>query len=149
MDIERSFVMLKPGVFPRRIVGEVLARLERKGLKIVGMRMARLDEVMASRLYAEHAGQYYYERLMRYSISGPVLLLAVEGRNAIAIIRRLAGSTMPDEAQAGTIRGDYGLRGPLNVIHSSDGQESAARELALFFGEGDICPWEDGNDAWY
>lgn len=148
MAVERSFSMFKPGVIQRRLVGEILSRFERKGLRIVAMKMMRISRELAERHYAEHRGKDFYEPLIRYVTSGPVVSLIVEADGAVAALRRLCGATRTDEALAGTIRGDYANHTNLNVIHASDSVESARREISLFFDETEICPWEDGNDGW-
>jgi nucleoside-diphosphate kinase len=149
MAVERSFAMLKPGVTHRRLVGEVVSRIERKTLKIVAMRMMRLDRELVERHYAEHKGKAFYAKLVEYMVSGPVVAMVVEGDRAIEHLRKLAGPTDPSEAPVGTIRGDFAIQTRLNIIHASDSPESARREIGLFFDEAEICPWEDGNDAWY
>ena len=147
--VERTFVMLKPGALQRRIVGEVLGRFERKGLKIIAMKMLRMDKAMAEAHYAEHKGRDYYEKLLDFTMSGPVIAMIIEGEDAILMMRRLAGPVTLMEQQAGTIRGDYAACTRLNIIHSSDSAESAAREKALFFADNEICDWEDGNARWF
>jgi nucleoside-diphosphate kinase len=149
MAVERSFAMLKPGVTHRRLVGEVVSRIERKTLKIIAMKMMRLDRDIVERHYAEHKGKAFYDKLVEYMVSGPVVAMVVEGERAIDYLRALAGATDPAEARIGTIRGDYSIQTRLNIIHASDSPDSASREIGLFFGEGEICPWEDGNHAWY
>lgn len=149
MAIERSFAMIKPGVTHRRLVGELISRIERKTLKIVAMKMMRLDRGLVERHYAEHEGKAFYAKLVDYMVSGPVVAMVVEGECAIEYLRRLAGSTDPREAPTGTIRGDYAIQTRLNLIHASDSADSAAREIGLFFDESEICPWEDGNEIWY
>jgi nucleoside-diphosphate kinase len=146
---ERTLVMLKPGVLQRRIAGEVLSRLERKGLKIVAMKMLRMDRPMAETHYAEHRGKDFYEKLLEYTLSGPVIAMILEGEGAVTRVRRLAGPTDTGEAPPGTIRGDFAARTRLNIIHASDSPVSAERETALFFNPGEICPWEDGNEGWF
>jgi nucleoside-diphosphate kinase len=149
MAVERTFAMLKPGVTHRRLVGEVISRIERKTLNIVAMKMMRLDGDLVERHYAEHKGKAFYDKLVEYMVSGPVVAMVVEGEGAIDCLRRLAGATSPAEAQTGTIRGDLAIQTRLNIIHASDSPDSARREIALFFDDGEICPWEDGNRAWY
>ena len=147
--IERTLALLKPGVLQRRIAGEVLSRFERKGLKIIGLKMLRMDGEMAAALYAQHRGRDFYEKLLDYTLSGPVLALVLEGEEAVLMARRLAGPTDFRESQPGTIRGDYAACTRLNIVHASDAAESAEREIALFFAPAEICEWEDGNAAWY
>jgi len=149
MAVERSFAMIKPGVTQRRLVGEILSRIERKTLRIVAMKMMVLGKDLVERHYAEHAGKAFYEKLVDYMVSGPVIAMVVEGEGAIDYLRRLAGSTDPREAPTGTIRGDFAIQTRLNLIHASDSADSARREIGLFFDESEICPWEDGNERWY
>jgi nucleoside-diphosphate kinase len=149
MAIERTFSMLKPGVAQRRLMGEIISRIERKGLKIVAMKMRAIDRTLAAAHYAEHEGKPFYAPLIDYIVSGPVVAMAIEGEDAIAALRRLIGPTNAAEAQPGTVRGDFGVRTRLNLIHASDSPESAARELALYFEESDYAEWEDPNHAWY
>jgi nucleoside-diphosphate kinase len=147
--MERTFVMLKPGVLPRRITGEIISRFERKGLRIIAIKMLHMDRGMAESHYAEHQGKDFYDTLIEYTISGPVIAMLLEGEDAVALVRRLAGPTDVRESLPGTIRGDYAARTRLNIVHASDSSESAARETALFFKEEEICRWEDGNSSWF
>jgi nucleoside-diphosphate kinase len=147
--IEKTFVMLKPGCLQRRIVGEVLSRLERKGLKITALKMLRMDQAMVEAHYAEHRGKDFYAKLMEYTVSGPVVAMVLEGEEAVGLVRRLAGPTDFHESLPGTIRGDYAARTRLNIIHASDSPASAEREIALFFKADEICGWEDGNARWF
>ncbi|MDR2740735.1 MAG: nucleoside-diphosphate kinase [Treponema sp.] len=147
--MERTFVMLKPGVLQRRIAGEVLSRLERKGLKIIALKMLRMDKNQVEAHYAEHRGKIFYEKLVEYTLSGPVIAMILEGPGIIGMVRRLAGPTDAGESLPGTIRGDFAGTTRLNIIHASDSPESADREIPLFFNEGEICAWEDGNARWF
>jgi nucleoside-diphosphate kinase len=147
--MERTLVMLKPGVLQRRIAGEVLGRLERKGLKIIALKMLRMDKATVEAHYAEHRGKIFYEKLVDYTLSGPVIAMILEGPGVIAIVRRLAGPTDVGESLPGTIRGDFAGSTRLNIVHASDGPQSAAREIALFFKDNEICEWEDGNAQWF
>lgn len=149
MAIQRTFAMLKPGVLQRRIVGDVLARFERKGLHIVGLKILTIPPLMAATHYAEHKGKSFYDDLISYIISGPVVAMAIEGDEAIQLVRRLCGPTAVCESLPGTIRGDYCLHTNHNIIHSSDSPESAERELKLFFQPNEIVSWDDGNKAWF
>ncbi len=148
MSIERSLVILKPGVLQRHLVGEVIKRLEMASLKIVGMKLIKISKELAEEQYAEHKGKVFYEPLIEYMTSGPVIVMAVEGENAIHVIRKLAGATNPIDALPGTIRGDYALITKKNVIHASDSRESAQRELALFFKEEEIVEYELPDEQW-
>jgi nucleoside-diphosphate kinase len=131
--VERTLVLVKPDGVKRGLMGEILGRLERKGLKIVAARLMRVTPEIAQRHYAEHEGKPFYPGLVQHITSGPVLALAVEGRSAIAVVRLLVGATNPQTAAPGTIRGDYGLAMTPNLIHASDAVESASRELSLYF----------------
>jgi len=149
MAIQRTFAMLKPGVLQRRIVGDVISRFERKGLNIVGLKVMVIPPVVATTHYAEHAGKSFYENLISYIISGPVVAMAIEGNDAIQLVRRMCGPTAVCESLPGTIRGDYCLHTNKNIIHSSDSVESAERELKLFFQPYETVSWEDGNEHWF
>jgi nucleoside-diphosphate kinase len=146
--MEKTFVMLKPGVLQRRIAGELLNRFERKGLKIVALKLLRMSRGMVETHYTEHRGRDFYEKLVEYTLSGPVIAMVLEGEEAVAVVRRLTGPTNLLEAPAGTIRGDYAARTRLNIVHASDSPASAEREIALFFKPEEFCPWEDGNQDW-
>jgi nucleoside-diphosphate kinase len=146
--MERTFVMLKPGVLQRRIAGEVIHRFERKGLNIIAMKLVRLEKAAVEAHYAEHKGKDFYEKVVDYTISGPVVVMVLEGEEAVILTRRLTGPTNYLESVPGTIRGDYAASTRYNIVHASDSQESAAREIALFFKPEEICPWEDGNTQW-
>jgi nucleoside-diphosphate kinase len=147
--MERTFVMLKPGVLQRRIVGEVLSRLERKGVKIAALKMVRMNKAMVETHYAEHQGKNFYEKLVEYTLSSPVIAMILEGPGIIGVIRRLVGATDVNVSPPGTIRGDFAGTTKLNIIHASDSPESAAREISFFFTEGEIFEWEDGNGQWF
>jgi nucleoside-diphosphate kinase len=141
--------MLKPGALQRRIVGEVFSRFERKGLKIIALKLLRLDKAMVEAHYAEHKGKDFYDKLVEYTLSGPVVALVLEGEESIAAVRRLAGPTNIQDQQPGTIRGDFACRTRLNIVHASDSPASAEREIALFFKPAELIEWEDGNAQWY
>jgi nucleoside-diphosphate kinase len=147
--MEKTLVLLKPGCLQRRIVGDVLSRFERKGLRIIALKLLRMDRPRAEAHYAEHRGKDFYDELVEYMLSGPVIALILEGEEAISVVRRLAGPTALADALPGTIRGDFAARTRLNVVHASDSPASAERECAAFFSPGEICPWEDGNRAWF
>jgi nucleoside-diphosphate kinase len=147
MAIQRTFAMLKPGVLQRRIVGDVLGRFERKGLNIVALKVMNIPPLMAATHYAEHKGKSFYDELISYITSGPVVAMVIEGDDAIQLVRRLCGPTAVCESLPGTIRGDYCMHTGLNIIHSSDSPESAERELKLFFQPNEIVSWVDGNKS--
>lgn len=147
--MERTLVILKPGVLQRRIAGEVLNRFERKGLKIVALRLLKLDRATVETHYREHRGKDFYEKLLEYTLSGPVIALILEGENAVVMVRHLVGPTDVRESPPGTIRGDYAYRTRLNIVHASDSPASAEREIALFFKPQDIVEWTDENAPWF
>ena len=149
MSKERTFAMFKPGVLQRRLLGEVINRLEKKGFNIIAMKMLQVDEALGERHYGEHKGKEFYEPLMKYMLSGPSVAMVLERENAIKVLRQITGPTNPEEAAPGTIRGDYGVITRRNILHASDSKESAEREIALFFTPEEIHPWEDGNEQWY
>lgn len=148
MAIERSFMMLKPGVLARRIAGEIISRVEKKGFDIVAAKLLRIPRSLAEAHYAEHRGKPFYEELVAYITSGPVWAMVLEGDDAVLLLRKLCGSTRAEEAAPGTIRGDYAMHTGLNIMHASDSPESAAREIALFFRPEELVDWQDGNDSW-
>jgi nucleoside-diphosphate kinase len=146
--MERTYAMLKPGVLQRRLSGEIIARLERKGLKLVAMKLMVISQATAKEHYKEHEAKPFFGELISFITSGPVVAMVWEGDAAISMVRKLAGATKSEESLPGTIRGDFALHTALNVIHASDSTESAAREIGLFFSPDEIHAWEDGNDAW-
>ena len=135
MAVERTLVLVKPDAVRRGLSGEIIARLERRGLVLRGAKLVQVDEELASAHYAEHRGKDFFPGLVAFITSGPTLALAVEGESAVGVVRATMGSTDPAKAAPGTIRGDLGLSMPDNLVHGSDSPESAARELALWFDE--------------
>ncbi|MFW5843836.1 MAG: nucleoside-diphosphate kinase [Spirochaetota bacterium] len=148
MSHERTFVMLKPGVLQRRLVGEVVGRFERKGLNVIAMKLMYIDRTLAERHYQEHVDKPFFASLVDYITSGPVIAMVWEGESAISTVRTLAGATNPQNAAPGTIRGDLALVTQNNVVHASDSPESSAREMSLFFEDTEILPFVDGNAEW-
>ena len=146
--MERTFVMLKPDAVQRGLIGEIISRFEKKGLKIVAMKMLKVDKALAEEHYAEHREKPFFQSLVDYITSGPVVAMVVEGKNAIKIVRTLVGATNPAEALPGTIRGDYGLEVGRNVIHASDSPESAEREISLFFKPDEILEYKRIDEDW-
>lgn len=141
--------MLKPGVLNRRLVGEVISRLEKKGLKLVGLKLMNISPELASKHYAEHKGKPFYDPLVDYITSGPVVAMVWQGDDSVALVRKMAGSTKPEDAQPGTIRGDFCIHTTNNIIHASDSDENAAREISLFFEDNELIDWEDQAAKWY
>ena len=146
--LEKTLVLVKPDAMQRGLASEVLGRLERRGLKIVAMRLVHIDEALARQHYAEHVGKPFLEGLVSFITSSPVIAAVFEGENAIALVRQTMGVTDPAKSLPGTIRGDLGVDLGRNLIHGSDGPESAKREIALFFDEKDILSYERSLDGW-
>ena len=144
----RCFTILKPGVLNRRLVGEVISRLERKGLKLVGLKMMLISPELAANHYAEHKEKPFFGELTSYITSAPVVAMVWQGDNCVQIVRKLVGKTSPSESEPGTIRGDFCAHTQMNVIHASDSDESAAREIGLFFKNEEIIDWEDNLSSW-
>ncbi|CAB1128732.1 nucleoside diphosphate kinase [Candidatus Hydrogenisulfobacillus filiaventi] len=138
--MERTFVMVKPDGVRRGLVGEVVRRLEGKGLRLVGMKLMQVDEALAARHYAEHRDKPFYPELIAFITSGPSVPMVVEGRDAVAVVRTLMGATDPAKAAPGTLRGDWALSLTENLVHGSDSPESAAREIALYFEPHELLP---------
>jgi nucleoside-diphosphate kinase len=146
--MERTLVLVKPDGVQRGLIGEIVGRLERKGLKVIGLRLLWVPREMAERHYAVHQGKLFYDGLVEFITSGPVAAIAVAGPDAVAVVRRLVGRTMPNEAEPGTIRGDLGVSGLRNLIHASDAADTAETELALWFGPDDLVDYERAIDTW-
>jgi nucleoside-diphosphate kinase len=136
--MQRTFIMVKPNGVDRRLVGEIVARFERRGFTLRGMKALRIDRALAEQHYAEHADKPFFGDLVAFITSGPVVAMVWEGREAISVARAMMGVTDSAKAQPGTIRGDFSLSKEENVVHGSDGPESAAREIALFFDEAEL-----------
>jgi nucleoside-diphosphate kinase len=145
---ERTLVLVKPDGMQRGLAGEIISRLEARGLRIVGLRMLQVDEALAKRHYAEHEGKPFFAGLVQYITSSPIIAAVLEGTGAIESVRRTMGKTNPAEADPGTIRGDLGLELGRNLIHGSDGPESAAREIALFFDDAQLFDYQRDIDRW-
>lgn len=146
MAKQKTLVLIKPDVIQRGLAGQLIARLEAKGLQLLGARLLRMQPEQAGRLYEPHFGKPFYEPLVKYMTSGPILALCVSGHGAIDQVRTLMGATDPANAAPGTIRGDWGQRLDYNCVHGSDSPESAAREIPIFFAEGDLAHY-DREDA--
>jgi len=138
MGVEKTFVMIKPDGIQREFVGEIISRFERKGLKLMAMKMIMMDRALAERHYTEHLGKYFYERLIDFITSGPVIVSVWEGLDAIRLVRRMVGATSPEEAEMGSIRGDYVICTTFNLVHASDSLETAGREIGIFFKDDEL-----------
>jgi len=148
-SVERTFALVKPDGVRRGMIGEIVGRFERKGLKIVAAKMLRVTPELAQRHYAEHQGKPFYPGLVQRITSGPVVALAIEGRSAIAVVRLLTGTTNPQTAAPGTVRGDLGLAITPNLLHASDSAASAARELALYFTEEEYLTYSRVGEEYF
>lgn len=146
--MERTLVLIKPDAMQRGLAGEILSRLEKRGLRIVALKLLQVDRPMAERHYGEHVGKPFYEGLVAYITSCPIVAAVFEGTGAVEAVRTSMGTTNPREAGPGTIRGDLGLEIGRNLIHGSDSIESAGREIALFFSEREIKSYERAIDRW-
>ncbi|MHA1220540.1 MAG: nucleoside-diphosphate kinase [Candidatus Heimdallarchaeota archaeon] len=147
-DIEREFVMVKPDGVKRRLIGEVVSRLEKAGLRIVAMKMLQLTKKMAEQHYAVHKDKPFYAGLIKFISSGPVVAMIVEGENAVKRVRKIAGATKPMDAEVGTIRGDFGMVIGRNIVHAGDSPENAKIEYAIYFKENEIVSNEMLDEDW-
>ncbi|MBF7082705.1 nucleoside-diphosphate kinase [Desulfallas sp. Bu1-1] len=146
--MERTYVMIKPDGVQRNLVGEIIARFEQKGLKIVALKMLQISRELAERHYGEHKGKPFFEPLVAYITSGPVVAMVLEGKDAVRTVRDMMGATNPLKAAPGTIRGTYGMDIGRNVVHGSDSVESANREIGLFFTPEEIVEYQRAVDSW-
>jgi nucleoside-diphosphate kinase len=146
--LERTLILVKPDGVQRGLIGEIITRFERRGLRLVAMKLMQMSEALAARHYAEHEGKGFYPSLIEYITSGPVVAMVWEGPNVIAVARTMMGATRPHEAAPGTIRGDYAQETGRNIVHGSDGEESAAREIGLFFSTEELLDWPRSVDPW-
>jgi nucleoside-diphosphate kinase len=146
--VERTLILVKPDAVQRGLTGEVLGRLEQRGLKLVALRLMHVDDALAKRHYGEHEGKPFFDGLVEYITSSPLVAAVFEGPNAIAAARQTMGVTRPTEAAPGTIRGDLALEVGRNLVHGSDGPESAEREIGIFFGDEALQSWPRDTDRW-
>ena len=148
LTLERTLILFKPDAVQRAVCGEILTRFEKKGMQIVGMKFMLIPIELAERHYAAHKGKPFYEGLLRFMTSSPVVALALEGYGVIDICRKMMGATAGFKAEPGTIRGDYGVSNTFNLVHGSDSAESAAHELDLFFKAGELLNWTPAGRGW-
>jgi nucleoside-diphosphate kinase len=146
--LERTLIIIKPDAVQRGLTGEILRRFEARGLRIIGMKFMQVSEALARKHYAIHEGKSFYEGLVRYITSSPVVVIALEGTNAVAAARGTIGSTKPHEATSGTIRGDLALEVGRNLVHGSDSVENGQIEVANFFSESELISWSRNTDPW-
>lgn len=146
--MERTLVIIKPDGVQRGLSGEILKRFEDRGFRFAGLKMIHIGRALAERHYAVHKGKFFYEELVNYITSGPVIACVVEGPNAIGVVRAMVGATRPNEAAPGTIRGDYALTGLRNLIHASDAPDTAVTEIDLFFTKDELLSYTRDIDRW-
>jgi nucleoside-diphosphate kinase len=145
---ERTLVLIKPDGVQRQLIGRILDRYEERGLKVVGLKLVQVDRTLAERHYAAHREKPFFGGLVDFIVSAPLVAVALEGPNAIMVVRAINGATRPHEAAPGTIRGDYALETAQNIVHASDGAEAATAELALWFAEAELFDYERDVDRW-
>ncbi len=146
--MERSLIILKPDAVQRGLVSTILGRLEQRGLRLIGLKLMQVDEALARKHYAEHEGKPFFNSLIEYITSGPVVVAVVRGKNVIETVRTMVGATNPVKAAPGTIRGDFGLEIGRNLIHASDSPESGERETSIFFASNELVAMERSVDRW-
>lgn len=146
--MERTLIIIKPDAVQRGLTGEIIKRFEQRGLRIIGMKFSQVTEALARKHYAEHEGKNFFDGLVSYITSSPVVLIALDGPDAVAAARTTIGSTRPYEAAAGTIRGDFGLQVGRNLVHGSDSPANGQREVSNFFSEEELIAWDRANDPW-
>jgi nucleoside-diphosphate kinase len=146
--MERTLIILKPDAVQRAICGEIITRFENKGLQIVGMKFMKIPTQLAETHYEPHKGKPFYPGLVKFMTSSPVIVLALAGKGAIEISRKMMGKTFGSQAEPGTIRGDFGVSNSFNLIHGSDSPESATRELKLFFKPDELLDWTPASQGW-
>ncbi len=148
MATERTLVLFKPDAVQRRLVGELYSRFERKGLKIIGLKLLRVTPELSKQHYAEHVNKGFYPLLESFITSGPVVALALEGPEAVAVVRGMMGPTNGRQAAPGTIRGDYGVSRQMNLVHGSDSTDAAAKELAVYFRPEELLSYDTSLAEW-
>lgn len=146
--MERTFLMVKPDGVQRGLIGEIIARFERKGFQLVGGKFITIPRELAEQHYSEHKDKPFFSELVDFITSGPVFAMVWQGENVISVARSMMGATKPSEAAAGTIRGDYGQTVGMNIIHGSDSEASAAREIGLFFDDQELVSYEKTMNKW-
>ena len=146
--MEQTFVMIKPDAVQRNLVGDITGRFEKKGLKLVALKMMLVSQTLAEKHYKEHTEKPFFSELVNFITSGPVVAMVWEGQGAVQVVRGMMGSTNPQEAPTGTIRGDYALFLGNNVVHGSDSLESASREIGLFFHKDEVVSYKKDGDVW-
>ena len=146
--MEKTLILVKPDGVQRGLTGQIISRFENRGLKLVGLKLIQMSPELAAQHYAVHEGKGFYDSLIEYIVSGPVVAMVWQGENAIAAARATMGSTRPVESTPGTIRGDFGMEVGRNLVHGSDEPENAVKEVALFFDRAELVDWQRDSDKW-
>jgi len=146
--MQKTLVIIKPDAVQRRLIGKIMSRFEEKGLEIIGLKMTVISEELAKENYSVHEGKVYFEKLIKFMTSGPVVILVLRGKNAIEVTRKLMGFTSGHEAAPGTLRGDFAMSGRFNLLHGSDSVESAEREISIFFKSENIMDYKRLDLKW-
>ena len=146
--MQRTLILIKPDGVQRGLIGPIVERFERRGLKLVGMKFMQMSRELAERHYAIHQGKPFYDSLVNYITSGPIVAMAWEGKGVVLTARKMMGATNPQNAEPGTIRGDFAVDMGMNVVHGSDSPESAERELGIFFKPEELVSWDRSNERW-
>jgi nucleoside-diphosphate kinase len=148
MAIERTLILAKPDAVQRRLVGQLMTRIENKGLKLVGVKMLQVTKELAAKHYEEHIEKPFYPLLEEFITAGPVVAICAEGPSAISVVRTMMGPTNGSEAAPGTIRGDFGISRQMNLMHGSDGPEAATKEIAIYFADNELIDYKPTLDEW-
>ncbi|CAN5425949.1 nucleoside-diphosphate kinase [soil metagenome] len=146
--MERTLIILKPDAVQRGLIGEIISRFEKKGIQVAGAKFTKIATATAEQHYGPHKGKPFYDGLVKFMTSSPVLVLALEGKDVITISRKMMGATFGSKAEPGTIRGDFGVSNSFNLIHGSDSPEASAKELALFFKPDELIDWKPAIQTW-
>lgn len=146
--MEKTLIILKPDAIQRRLLGKIISRFEEKGFQIIGLKMIQIPESLARKHYAPHEGKDFFEPLIRYTISAPVAIIVLKGKNAIEIVRKMMGATFGSKAEPGTIRGDYAVSNRFNLIHGSDSPASAEKEIGIFFKKEELFEYHPTDLQW-
>ncbi len=146
--MERTFLMIKPDGVVRGLIGEIISRIEKKGLKIVAIKMLKMTRDMAEKLYEQHKGKSFFNELIDYVTSAPVVAMVIEGREAVNVVRKIIGKTDPIEAEPGSIRFDFGMTIGKNIVHAADSKERAEKEIKIFFKDEEILDYKRADENW-
>jgi nucleoside-diphosphate kinase len=146
--MERTLVLIKPDAVQRGLIGPIITRLEQRGLQLVGLKFIQMDNELAGRHYGIHQGKPFFEGLVAFITSAPVVAMVWQGENAVQVVRTMMGGTRPAESAPGTIRGDFGLMVGRNLVHGSDSLDTAAQEVGLFFEEDELVDWQRSGEGW-